>query len=476
MEIKDDVGVETIFSSSTSPEVYVSRQTRNQRNYNPDSNLFQGVPPSIPFFTGSFVDLMHSFNGVNQPSKNHVGDFEDINPPSIPTESSSDDDTGREIDDLSDDASSFSGDDGSFENPNDIPHAHIPVENTFKSSRLWHIPGSSSYVPPPSVDDSYVNECPGVLSDDSTFISKHEMQTSVGYYHLLNRVEYRVKRSNARRWYLKCKFEDCEFMFHALGSHDLWRTSKFPHTCRVDPDRSAPRSLPSKVIGSYYAANQLDKSTASSPIKLQAHLKREHGLGLLYNQTLRARNFANELVYGNHEESFKMLPSYLYQLETANPTSKTSLLVENKKFKYGTHLKGKFKGVVFVAITQDCNHQNFPLATGIGHLENNESWTWFLERLREAFGCPKNLLIVSDQHKSIIHAMSMVYPDAAHGLCYFHLQKKLVVYGRNMVKFFKRAAYSYRASEYNRILDKIKQVDSRKILETLKKVKPERWS
>ncbi|KAL8476575.1 hypothetical protein ACS0TY_029032 [Phlomoides rotata] len=195
MEIKDDAGVETIFSSSASPEVYVSRQARNQRNYNPNSNLFQRVPPSIPFFTGSFVDLMHSFNGVNQSSKNHVGDFEDINLPSIPTESSSDDDTGREIDDLFDDASSSSGDDGSFENPNDIPHAHIPVENTFKSSRPWHIPGCSSSVPPPSVDDSYVNECPGVLSDDSTFISKHEMQTSVGYYHFLNRVEYRVKRS-----------------------------------------------------------------------------------------------------------------------------------------------------------------------------------------------------------------------------------------------------------------------------------------
>ncbi|KAL8478751.1 hypothetical protein ACS0TY_030581 [Phlomoides rotata] len=98
---------------------------------------------------------MHSFNGVN--------------PPSIPIESSSDDYTSREIDDLSDDASSSSGDDGFFENPNDIPLAHIPVENTFKSSRLWHIPGCSSFVPPPSVDDSYVDECPGVLSDDSTY-------------------------------------------------------------------------------------------------------------------------------------------------------------------------------------------------------------------------------------------------------------------------------------------------------------------
>lgn len=38
----------------------------------------------------------------------------------------------------------------------------------------------------------------------------------------------------------------------------------------------------------------------------------------------------------------------------------------------GTHLKGKNKGVLFVAVTKDGNEQIFPLAIGVGPIENDE--------------------------------------------------------------------------------------------------------
>ncbi|KAL8552978.1 hypothetical protein ACS0TY_001593 [Phlomoides rotata] len=504
MEIKVDQDVETLFASTTTPAVYVARKYTKQRNVTPNFNSFHAGTSSSFAQKGGFVNLMNSFHCGKDSGRFFVPDAEEyLNHPDHISESTTDTDTGTKNEDLSNDASGDSDGYDSFEKPADIPFEdHIPCENTCKTSRPWNIPGIPYSSPIKSVDVHCVDDTPGVLSDDSTFMSKQEMQTSVGYYHLLNAVEYRVKRSNSSRWYLKCKFVDCEFVFRAIGIHDLWRTSKFiPHTCRVNPDCTAPRSLPSKVIGAFYAANQKDKATALSPKKLLSKLKTEHGLNLLYCQALRAQKCANELIYGNDEESFTFLPSYLDQLLRANPDSYVKLDVDkdNDKFKFvffalrasingflkfgrpvivvdGTHLKGKFKGVLFVAVTQDCNHQIFPLAVGIGHLENNEGWTRFLQRLRESFGCPRNLLIVSDQHKSIIHAMSVVYPDAAHGLCYFHLQKKFAVYSRELVHFFRRAAYTYRLSDYNRFMDCIKCMDSGKIVNTLINAKPERWS
>ena len=47
----------------------------------------------------------------------------------------------------------------------------------------------------------------------------------------------------------------------------------------------------------------------------------------------------------------------------------------------GTHLKRKYKGVLFVIITMDGNEQIYPLAFGFGDLENDRGWTWFLIKL-----------------------------------------------------------------------------------------------
>ena len=37
----------------------------------------------------------------------------------------------------------------------------------------------------------------------------------------------------------------------------------------------------------------------------------------------------------------------------------------------GTHLKGKYKGILFIATVMDGNDQIFSIAFGVGHLENN---------------------------------------------------------------------------------------------------------
>ncbi|XP_020412431.1 uncharacterized protein LOC109947187 [Prunus persica] len=69
-----------------------------------------------------------------------------------------------------------------------------------------------------------------------------------------------------------------------------------------------------------------------------------------------------------------------------------------------THLKSKYKGVMFVANAFDGNRNIYPLAFGIGDLETDASWHWFFTKLHEAIGeCP-NLVIISDRNVSIENA------------------------------------------------------------------------
>ena len=54
----------------------------------------------------------------------------------------------------------------------------------------------------------------------------------------------------------------------------------------------------------------------------------------------------------------------------------------------GTYLKGKYKEILFIATTIDGNDQIFLIAFGVGHLENDRCWTWFLTELCNVIGCP----------------------------------------------------------------------------------------
>ncbi|XP_020411021.1 uncharacterized protein LOC109946745 [Prunus persica] len=66
-----------------------------------------------------------------------------------------------------------------------------------------------------------------------------------------------------------------------------------------------------------------------------------------------------------------------------------------------THLKSKYKGVMFVANAFDGNRNICTLAFGIRDLEMDVSWHWFFTKLHEAIGeCP-NLVIIFDRNVSI---------------------------------------------------------------------------
>ena len=87
----------------------------------------------------------------------------------------------------------------------------------------------------------------------------------------------------------------------------------------------------------------------------------------------------------------------------------------------GTHLKGKYKGTMFITLCFDGNQQIYPLAFGIADMENETSYTWFFQRFKEAYGEIDDLVFITDRHKELERVNATVYPNAHHGNCTFHL-------------------------------------------------------
>ena len=90
----------------------------------------------------------------------------------------------------------------------------------------------------------------------------------------------------------------------------------------------------------------------------------------------------------------------------------------------GTHLKGKYKykATLFVATCLNGNEQIFHLAFNVRDTKNEQSYTWFFKRFKEAYGEVSDLVFISNRHKGLEKAITTVYPNVHHGHCMYHLR------------------------------------------------------
>ncbi|KAK3222173.1 hypothetical protein Dsin_009198 [Dipteronia sinensis] len=301
-------------------------------------------------------------------------------------------------------------------------------------------------------------------------------------YALNEQFEVRIIRSSKTHYEAGCKDGECEFQLHAfkLQKGEYWVVRMFlkDHTCNIDGFHARLRQANSWTVGELLAPKLQVHGHSLKPKDIMVEMQVDHGLHLLYTKAWRAKDHAEASVFGPPEESFKLLPVYCHRLKEVNPGTITAMKTNvANQFEYlfiahaaslhgfhtvirpviaidGTHLKGKFSSIMFVAICLDANNQVFPLAYGFGDIEDEMSWTWFLNELKNAIGSPKDCMIISDRHLGIKAAMEKVYPNVPHGYCVFHMAQNIKNdYKRKDVSLlFKQAWKAYRKADFKEVM------------------------
>ncbi|KAK2648368.1 hypothetical protein Ddye_015857 [Dipteronia dyeriana] len=125
-----------------------------------------------------------------------------------------------------------------------------------------------------------------------------------------------------------------------------------------------------------------------------------------------------------------------------------------------THLKERFWATMFVATAQDGNEQVYPIAFGYGDSENNLSWEWFLDCLKDSHGYIDNLVFISDQHASIEAGISKRIPDATHTICcwYFSENMKKRFHRKDVAAIMDKTTTSYTELKYNLHMEELRNL------------------
>ncbi|KAH9750661.1 SWIM-type domain-containing protein [Citrus sinensis] len=198
---------------------------------------------------------------------------------------------------------------------------------------------------------------------------------------------------------------------------------------RIDPFTSLAPTLPSNMVAPSFVSScdsddisvekYIQDKRIYTPNDIRADMQHEYGVQLTYQQAYRAREVGLEIVRGNPAESYNLLPKYSHVLTTANEGTVTHLEQDEDD---GTHLKGLYRGSMFVATCLDGNNQLYPLAIGIMDSENNDAWEWFMMKLHGVIGDRPELVIISDRCTAIRRAVLKVFHNATHGVCFYHVK------------------------------------------------------
>lgn len=67
----------------------------------------------------------------------------------------------------------------------------------------------------------------------------------------------------------------------------------------------------------------------------------------------------------------------------------------------GCFLKSDAKGQLLAAVGRDANNQIYPFAWAVVHVENHESWSWFIRHLKNDLGLNngEGFTVISDRQK-----------------------------------------------------------------------------
>ncbi|KAL0691609.1 hypothetical protein Bca4012_091288 [Brassica carinata] len=242
---------------------------------------------------------------------------------------------------------------------------------------------------------------------NQSFVSKDALLSELRLTAVRFKFSFRIYKSTKTLLVTTCPVSGCQWKVRASvkhGTNTFWVTKYVEkHTCSTGDRLAQRRHCTPKYVGRLFI-DRVGIIDGLNPQHITDAMKNMFGMTLDYTTSYRALLYAQTLVRGSAEDGYSRLPSYLEQISLANPDSITAIELDSinrfkylflsfgasiKGFKYqrrvivvdGTHLSGKYGGVMLVAAAQDGNFQIFPLAFGIVDAEDEPSWEWFFTKL-----------------------------------------------------------------------------------------------
>ncbi|KAK9994209.1 hypothetical protein SO802_023912 [Lithocarpus litseifolius] len=224
-----------------------------------------------------------------------------------------------------------------------------------------------------------------------------------------------------------------------------------------------------------------------------------------------AKQKAVAAIYGDFKESYAELPRFLAGLKDASPGTKYKLEVDDNYeqgtctfnsvfwafrpcivgFKHcrpvisidATHLYGKYKGNLMIAMATDANNKIYPLAFAVVESESTETWGWFLACIRRYVTDRRHLCVISDRHPGIqaifrdTNRDFLQPPMTEHRYCLRHLCSNVNTRWKNetLKNLVWRAASATQKRKFNATFDLIENVN-RDAYQYLKDVPKEKWA
>ncbi|GJS94083.1 mutator type transposase [Tanacetum coccineum] len=124
----------------------------------------------------------------------------------------------------------------------------------------------------------------------------------------------------------------------------------------------------------------------------------------------------------------------------------------------GAFMKGPFPGQLLTVVGVDPNNGIYPLAYSILESESRDSWTWFLEHLKEDLELQdnSNFTFIGDRQKGIIHAIAALFPAAKHRFCLRHIHEKLRWAGTAYKDLLWKCATALTIPQFQEVMDLLK--------------------
>ncbi|XP_024046531.1 uncharacterized protein LOC112100895 [Citrus clementina] len=224
------------------------------------------------------------------------------------------------------------------------------------------------------------------------------------------------------------------------------------HTCHNEVLVDGRHQLRSQVVGHIITEKYIQEKMIYTPNHIKADMQQEYGVQLTYQQAYRAREVPwvvkridnvhtchNEvLVDGRHQLRSQVVghiiaEKYIQEIVALGSSIKGFMqYIRHVIAVDGTHLKGLYRGSMFVATCLDGNNQFYPLAIGIMDSENNDALEWFMMKLHGVIGDRPELVIISDRCTAIRRAVLKVFHNATDGVCFYHVKAK--AYGHEEFK------------------------------------------